>query len=176
MSGHNKWQQIRHKKGITDQKRGQLFSKLARAISLAARKGPDPDKNLDLKNALEQAREFDLPKDNIERAIKKVADKSAVQMEELVIEAIGPATVNLIIVAITDNKNRTIAEIKKILTDHEAKIVQPGSVLWAFDKTRTGFSPKYPLEIANKITKNKLEKLLEELDDQKDIQKIYTNY
>lgn len=176
MSGHSKWSQIRHKKGVADQKRGQLFSKLAKAISIAARHGTDPNQNLELKNAIEQAREFDLPKDNMERAIKRVADKNAAQLEELVIEAVGPARVSFIITAITDNKNRTIAEIKKVLTDHEAKMTQPGAVLWAFDKTGPDFTPKYPLVISEEETKNKLEKLLEDLDSQDDVQKIYTNF
>lgn len=176
MSGHNRWSQIKQKKGVADQKRGQLFSKLSEAISMAARKGSDPDKNLELRNAIEQAREFDLPKDNIERAVNKVTNKSTTPLEELVIEAISSAGVNFIITAITDNKNRTIAKVKKILTNHEAKMAQPGSVRWAFDKTGTEFSPKYPLKTIDEITKNKLEKLLKELDDQEEIQEIYTNY
>lgn len=176
MSGHNRWSQIKQKKGVADQKRGQLFSKLSEAISMAARKGSDPDKNLELRNAIEQARKFDLPKGNIERAVNKMTDKSAASLEELVIEAVNSAGVNLIITAITNNKNRTMAKVKKILTNHEVKMAQPGSVRWAFDKTGTEFSPKYPLEITDEITKNKLEKLLEELDDQEEIQEIYTNY
>ncbi|MDO8495571.1 MAG: YebC/PmpR family DNA-binding transcriptional regulator [bacterium] len=175
MSGHSKWSQIKHKKGIADHKRGQLFSKLSKAISIAARRGPDPDQNLDLKNAIEYARTFDLPKDNIERAIKRVTDKDSAQLEELVIEAVGPSAVNLIIIAITDNKNRTISEIKKTLLDGEAKMAQQGSVMWAFDKTAEGFVPKYPLEI-DEAAKIKLDKLLETLDDNEDVQEIYTNY
>lgn len=175
MSGHSKWSQIKHKKGLADQKRGQLFSKLSKAISLAARKGPDQNKNLELKNAVEKARAFDLPKDNIERSIKRVADKSADQLEEILIEAIGPAGVNLIITAITDNKNRTIAEIKKILNDHEAKMTPPGAVLWAFEKSGQGFTPKYPVEISEE-DKNELEKLLEFIDNQDDVQNIFTNF
>lgn len=176
MSGHSRWSQIKHKKGVADQKRSQLFSKLSKAISLAARHSADPNQNLELKNAIDQAREFDLPKDNIKRAIKRVTDKSAAQLEELVVEAIGPAGVNFIITAITDNKNRTIAEIKKVLTDHEAKMAQPGAVMWAFDKTGREFTPKYPLAVSEEETKNKLEKLLEALDNQDDVQKIYTNF
>src|SRR3989344_4405431 len=106
MSGHSKWSQIKHKKGIADQKKGQLFSKLSKVISMAARRGPDPEMNpergregsqrasasywmnMELKNAIEKAREANMPKDNIERAIKRVNDKGAAQLEELVIEVI----------------------------------------------------------------------------------------
>ena len=108
MSGHSRWSQIKHKKGANDKKRAQLFSKLSKLISLAARKGANPETNMELKNAIEQARSFDVPNDNIERAIKKASDKSATQLEELSIEAIGPGGIALKIKAITDHSNRTI--------------------------------------------------------------------
>lgn len=175
MSGHSKWSQIRHKKGIADQKKGQLFSKLSKVISIAARRGTDPAMNVELKNAIEKAREASMPKENIERAIKRVADKNAAQLEELVIEAIGPESLALIITAISDNKNRTMAEVKKILSDFNFKVAQQGAVMWAFTKQGQEFVPKYPIENLGKDTKNNLEKLLEKLDENEDVQEIYDN-
>src|SRR3989344_3701140 len=107
MSGHSKWSQIKRQKVIADQKKGQLFSKLSKVISIAARRGTDPSMNVELKNAIEKAKEASMPKENIEKAIKRVADKNAAQLEDLVIEAIGPESLALIFTAITDNKNRT---------------------------------------------------------------------
>ena len=172
MSGHSKWSQIKRQKGVADQKKGQLFSKLSKVISMAARRGPDPEMNMELKNAIEKAREANMPKDNIERAIKRVSDKGAAQLEELTIEVIGPESLTLIITAITDNKNRTMGEIKNILSEFGYK---HGSVIWAFTKQGQDFIPKYPIENLSEEIKNNLEKLFERLDDQEDIQEIYDN-
>lgn len=172
MSGHSKWSQIKRQKGIIDQKKGQLFSKLSKVISMAARKGADPEMNIELKNAIEKAREANMPKENIERAIKRVADKNAAQLEELTIEAVGPESLALIITAITDNKNRTMGEVKKILLEFGYK---QGSVMWAFTKQGKGFIPQYPIENLNKETKNNLEKLFEKLNDNEDVQEVYDN-
>ena len=100
MSGHSKWSQIKHKKGVADQKKGQLFSKLSKVISMAARRGIDQVMNIELKNAVEKAREASMPKENIERAIKRVSDKNIAQLEELTIEAVGPESLALIITAV----------------------------------------------------------------------------
>src|SRR3989344_3166194 len=120
MSGHSKWSQIKHKKGEADQKRGVAFSKLLNAISVAAKSEPNPDFNPRLRTAIEKAKEANVPKDNIERAINKAKEGDA--LEEILIEAYGPEGVAVIIEAITDNSNRTISEIKNILAKHEAKI------------------------------------------------------
>ena len=165
MSGHSKWSSIKHKKGITDQKRGQLFSKLSKNITLAARGGTDPKMNSALANAIEQARAANMPKDNIERAIKKLSDKSAAQLQEIVVEAIGPGDVALRIKAVTDNSNRTISEIKKILVAHETKMVQPGSVAWMFNTPAT----------IGEEDQVKLDKLFEALDDQDDVDDVMSN-
>ncbi len=172
MSGHSKWSQIKRQKGVADQKKGQLFSKLSKVISIAARRGADPETNIELKNAIEKAREANMPKENIERAIKRVADKNAAQLEELTIEAIGPESLALIITAITDNKNRTMAEVKKILSEFNYK---QGAVMWTFTKQGKEFVSQYPLENLSKENKSNLEKLLERLDDHEDIQEIYDN-
>ena len=165
MAGHSKWAQIRHKKGANDQKRGQLFSKLSKAITLAARNGSDPKANSALNNAIEQARAMNMPKDNIERAIKKVSDKSAAQLQEIMVEAIGPGGVALRIKGVTDNSNRTIAEVKKILGEHNAKMVQPGSISWMFSSPTS----------VDEATQHQLDTLFEALDDQDDVDNIDSN-
>lgn len=175
MSGHSKWSQIRHKKGIADQKKGLVFSKFSKLISIAARKGADPEKNFELKNIIERAHAVNMPKDSIERAIKRVSDKSRAQLEELTIEAMGPESIALIITAITDNKNRTITEIKNVLNEHQYKMATPGSTMWMFDRKSQDFVPKYPLEGLNENTKINLEKILEKLDENDDIQEVYDN-
>ncbi|KKS01053.1 MAG: hypothetical protein UU54_C0012G0002 [Candidatus Yanofskybacteria bacterium GW2011_GWA2_41_22] len=167
MSGHSKWSQIKHKKGITDKKKSQIFSKLSRLITLAARKGTDPKINSELARAIEHARSFNMPGDNIERAIKKVADKNQAQLEELSVEALGPGGIALQIKAITDNRNRTLSEIRKILSDFEAKMVQPGSIQWLFDQP--------PVSIENAELQNRIDKLFEALDDQDEVEDIVSN-
>ena len=166
MSGHSKWSQIKHKKGLTDKKRGQIFSKLSKVITIAAKKGADPKANPSLAQAIEQAKAVNMPSNNIERAIKKVSDKSSAQLEELSIEAIGPGGSALRIAAITDNRNRTITEIKNILIDNESKMVPPGSLSWMFEQP--------PLSIDGP-TQKKLAKLLEALDDQDEVEDIISN-
>lgn len=172
MSGHNKWTQIKRKKDVTDKKRGQIFSKMLKVISLAAKEDPNPANNTRLKSAIEQAREFNVPLDNIERAIKK--SEEAKDVKELVMEAYGPEGVAILIQAHTDSSNRTVAEIKKILHDHDAKWADPGSVMWAFEKTADGFQSKFPQDIS-KEGQDKLLKLMEALDDHDDVSEIFTS-
>lgn len=135
MSGHSKWKTIKHKKSLTDAKRGKAFSKLAMVVAIAARKGADPAFNFELRQAVEKAKAANMPQDNIERAIKKGSGESGgAQMEELTYEAYGPGGAALIITAITDNKNRTAPEIKFILSQHNGKFAEAGSVGWMFEK------------------------------------------
>lgn len=136
MSGHSHFSTIKRKKEITDKKRGQIFSKLSRTISVAAREGgPHPEMNPKLRLAIEQARSFAMPKENIERAIKKgVGELEGARLEEVLVEAYGPGKTALIIEGITDNKNRTLSEIKQILTKHQGKLAQSGSVQWMFER------------------------------------------
>jgi YebC/PmpR family DNA-binding regulatory protein len=164
MSGHSRWSQIKHKKGLTDQKRGQIFSKISKLITIAARKGTDPKLNPILAQAINKARQANMPNENIERAIKKISDPSN-QLEELVIEVVGPESIALRIKAVTDNKNRTISEIKKILTDHQSKIVPPGSLAWMFNL------PANP----GSETRKEIYRLLEDLDNHSDVSEITSN-
>jgi len=136
MSGHSKWSQIKHKKALTDAKKGKVFSKLARLITVIARqKGGNQDINPQLRIAIEKARSLNMPNDNIERAIKKGAGElEGEKMEEMTIEAYGPGSVALMIEAVTDNKNRTFSEIKHILSQYGGKNAEAGSVNWLFEK------------------------------------------
>ncbi|MBI4085211.1 MAG: YebC/PmpR family DNA-binding transcriptional regulator [Candidatus Liptonbacteria bacterium] len=173
MSGHSHWAGIKHKKEITDQKRGKIFSKLLTAVTAAARGEPNPDFNPRLRTAVQKAKDAKVPADNIERAIKKALDPS-VAFEELIMEAYGPGGAAILIEAVTDSKNRTIAEIKKILSDGGAKWAEPGSVRWAFEEKGEGFEPKFPQELGEGDGK-KLGSLIEKLDEHSDVQEIYTN-
>ncbi len=166
MSGHSKWSTIKHKKALTDKKKGQIFSKLARLITLAAKKGADTKSNPSLAQAIENAKAMNMPNENIERAIKKVADKNQSQLEELSVEALGPGGVALKIKAITDNRNRTMAEIKKILTENNSKLVQPGSLAWMFNQ---------PLTFNDVTTHEQVDKLFEALDDQDEVEDVSSN-
>lgn len=175
MSGHSKWSQIKHKKGTADQKKGQLFSKLSKLISIAAKKGADPAVNFELKNAIEKARSFNMPSDNIEKAIKRASDKGAAMLEEIRVEAVGPGSSAFIIEAVTDNRNRTISELKNILKDYNVKLVQPNSILWMFDKKESVFVPKTPIVITDQTMKEKIEKFLEEVLNHEDVKEAYSN-
>ena len=166
MSGHSKWSTIKHKKALTDKKKGQIFSKLSRLITLAAKKGANPKSNPSLAQAIENARAVNMPNENIERAIKKVSDKNQVQLEGLSIEALGPGGVALKIKAITDNRNRTMAEIKKILAEHSSKLVQPGSLTWMFNQ---------PFTINDPVIHEQVDKLFEALDDQDEVEDVSSN-
>lgn len=136
MSGHSKWSSIKHKKGAADKKRGAMFTKLARGIQIAARDGADPKGNAALALAVQKAKDASMPKDNIERAIAKGAglDKDAAQIEEVVYEGYGPAGVALLIHCFTDNRNRTGADVRSILSKNGGSLGEPGSVAYNFEK------------------------------------------
>lgn len=133
MSGHSKWSQIKYKKEIKDARRGKLFSHLAKNITIAAKNGGDPNMNPTLRMAIDQAKAANMPNDNIERAIKRgTGEIAGAEIEEMQIEAYGPAGIALLIKVITDNKNRSISEIKGILSKHNAKMADSGSVSYLF--------------------------------------------
>jgi YebC/PmpR family DNA-binding regulatory protein len=137
MSGHSKWSSIKHKKGAADAKRGKLFTKLARAITVAARDGGgDPDGNPALATAVQKARDASMPKDNIQRAIDRGtgegADASAI--ESVLFEGYGPGGAAILVEALTDNRNRTSAEVRHAFSKHNGSLGEPGSVAWIFEK------------------------------------------
>src|SRR5438132_14264819 len=130
MSGHSHWATIRHKKGAIDAKRGKIFSKLSRAIIIAARHGGgDPEMNLKLRYAIDKARQISMPKDNIERAIKRgTGEVEGLTFEELTYEGYGPGGVAVLVDVLTDNRNRTAGEVRKIFERHGGKMASAGAV------------------------------------------------
>ncbi len=137
MSGHSKWSSIKHKKGAADAKRGKLFSKLSRAIIVAAKDGgPDPAGNLSLQNAIEKAKSYSMPKDNIDRAIAKGsgADADAAAFETVVYEGYGPEGVAVLVEALTDNRNRTAADVRHIFAKNGGNLGTSGAVAWLFER------------------------------------------
>lgn len=136
MSGHSKWSSIKHKKGAADAKRGQLFTKLAKAITVAAREGGgDPEGNPALATAIQKARAESMPKANIERAIDRGTGRGgdAEQLERIQFEGYGPGGAAVLVEALTDNRNRTSAEVRHAFTRHGGNLGEPGSVAWMFE-------------------------------------------
>ena len=136
MSGHSKWSTIKRQKESTDAKRGAVFTKIGNQIALAAKGGTDPATNSTLALAIERAKAANMPLNNIQRAIDRVADKSAAQLQEVVYEGYGPGGIGIIIEAATDNKNRTFPEVRTAMTKNGGSMAEPGSV--AFQFTRKG--------------------------------------
>ena len=137
MSGHSKWSSIKHKKGAADAKRGKLFSKLSRAIIVAAKEGGgDPANNLALQNAIEKAKSYSMPKDNIERAIARGsgADADANAYEVVVYEGYGAGGVAILVEALTDNRNRTASDVRSAFGKHDGNLGASGAVAWQFDR------------------------------------------
>ncbi len=136
MSGHSKWSSIKHKKAATDAKRGKLFTKLIKEITVAARMGGgDPDANPRLRTAILAAKNENMPKDNIERAIKKgTGELEGVSYEESIYEGYGPGGAAVLVESLTDNKNRTVADIRNIFSKHGGSLGENGCVAWIFEK------------------------------------------
>lgn len=190
MSGHSHWSGIKHKKAVADAKRAQVFTKLGRAISVAARNGSgNPEFNPALRLAIEKARSFNMPKDKIENSIKKGTGESAGnQLAETEYEALGPYGTMLMIKIITDNKNRTVSEIRRILEKHGGKMAD-GGISWNFK--RVGIidilpNPNQKETIINLAIENEVDDILEKKDDSIEIisnlenfnnlKEIFSNY
>jgi len=173
MSGHNKWSQIKHRKAASDAKKSQLFSKLARLISLEAKKAKGDSNAPGLKAVIEKARKANMPNENIERAIKKATEVSE-NLESIIYEAYGPGGVALIIETLTDNKNRTAQEIKHILSLNNANLTGVGSATWAFKKEGAEWVPTVKVSL-NDPELHALDKLVSDLEDLNDVSNVYTN-
>ncbi len=176
MSGHSHWAGIKHKKGLQDAKRAQIFTKLAKPIAIAARDGGgNPDANFKLRLAIEKAREFNMPNANIERAIKRgTGELKDGTIEEIIYEAFGPGGIMMIVKTLTDNKNRTVGEIKTILSKFGVKLSGLGSVMWNFELKDGEYQPKNTMKI-DAETKSQYEKLIGALEEQDDVEEIYDN-
>ena len=174
MSGHNKFSKIKRLKAKTDAQKSAVFGKMSKMLQVEARLANGNLSSPGLRSAIEKARAVDMPSDNIERAIKKATGAGAEQMEQTVYEAYGPGGVALIIDCLTTNKNKAAAEIKHILSENGTSLASSGSASWAFEKTAEGWMPKTMVEVFEEDTP-KLEKLIEDLENNEEVQEIYTN-
>ncbi len=173
MSGHNKWAQIKHQKGITDLRRGKLFSKILQAISAAAKQEPDPKFNPRLRTAILKARESNVSNEAIERAVGR-ASGGGENLAPCVFGAYDKNGVALIIEAATGNRNRTASEVKKILSSHGAKWAETSSVLWAFEQSGGSWKPRSPRALSS-VGKEELARLAKDLESCEDIRAVVTN-
>lgn len=177
MSGHSKWSNIKRKKGVNDAKRSKTFTKMSNLITIAVKKGgKDPDSNPSLRLAIDKAKEARMPKDNIERAISRglgnTADGSL--LEEVIYEGYSPMGVAFLVYAVTDNRNRTVAEIKTVFNKNGGSLGTPGSTSYIFDSNTKEPSFKVSLE-----DENVMEQILDleaALEDHDDVQEVYSNY
>lgn len=173
MSGHNKWSQIKNKKATTDAKKSKIFTKLVNLITTEAKKCNGNINSPILKSAIEKAKKANMPSDNIEKAIKK-ANEAGAQMEMITYEAYGPGGVGIIIEVLTDNRNRAAQEIKHQLSKNEATLGGIGSVTWSFEKTEEGWKPKVMIPLDEENV-GKLEKIVDDLEENDDVQEVFTN-
>ena len=171
MSGHNKWSKIKNKKAVTDAAKSKVFSKHAALIAMESRKANGNIASAGLASAIERAKKDSMPKENIDRAVAKGAGGEGSKLEEITYEAFGPGGAGLIIIAQTDNPNRTVAEVRTILKEHDSTLSGPGSVRWKFDDE---LKPKFsqPLPDADL---EKLRTLTESLENHSDIAHVYSD-
>ncbi|MFH1565583.1 MAG: YebC/PmpR family DNA-binding transcriptional regulator [bacterium] len=176
MSGHSKWSNIKRQKGVNDAKKAQVFTKIARAITVAAQKGGgDPDSNPNLRLAIEKSRSVNMPKENISRAIAKGlgALLDGQRLEEVRYEGYGPNGVAILADVVTDNRNRTTAEIRNVFNKFGGSLGEVGSALYVFGKDPE--NPSFTIAFANEKDKDKVLELLETLENLSDTQEVYSN-
>lgn len=174
MSGHNKWSKVKHKKAAADKEKSKVFGKLVRLIKLEARRSGGDENSPGLRAVLEKARAVNMPKDTIKRAIESAVSGSE-ELEEVVYEAYGPGGVAMVISALTDNRNRTGAEIKHLLSQHNIELAQPGAAAWAFTQEGAVWVPNQTITL-NEEDAAKLDTVVMALDDHDDVQEVYTTH
>ncbi len=177
MSGHNKWSQIKRKKGVKDAKRSQEFTKVARLLTVSAREGGgDPDSNASLRLAIEKAKEARMPKENIQRAIDKGAGKlgPGENFETVVYEGFGPFGVAFMVKGITDNNNRTFSEIRSIFGKHGGAIGVVGSTSYIFSPDPA--APLYGVDITDRNSADKILQFFDMLEEHEDVQEVFANF
>ncbi len=175
MAGHSKWKQIKHRKAAADAKRGALFGKMARAIANAVKAAGGDEYAPGAQAILERARAVDMPKDNIERAIQKGKGVGAGSLETLLFELFAPGGVACLIVATTDSRNRTVQEIKHLLSEYDCTIGVVGSALWAFEKQNDGTYVPLAPQIVSGEDAEVFDSLLEDLYERDDIDSVYSS-
>jgi YebC/PmpR family DNA-binding regulatory protein len=174
MSGHNKWSKIKHKKGAADAQRSNLFSKLSRQIIAESKKTNGDLTSPSLIAAIDAAKKENMPKDTIERAIKKGTDKDTAALEEVTYEAYGPGGTALVIEGLTDNKNRSAAEVRHALSKKGIELAAQGAASWAFTKEGKKWIPNSTVEISDEDGE-KLGNIIDELEEIEDVQEVFTN-
>ncbi len=174
MAGHSKWAQIKRKKETTDVKKSRVFSKFARLVAAESKKAKGDRSSPGLRLAIERAKAVNMPSENIDRSVEKGRGDTGTAMEEVLYEGYGPGGVALIVTGLTDNRNRTAAEIKHILSKHKAAFAAKGAAVWAFTKSAEGFAPHTTVKLSDTDIE-KLEKLTDELEEHDDTQGIFTN-
>ena len=174
MSGHNKYSKIKHKKASTDAKKSKIFSRFSKLITVESKKCNGDVTSASLMRAIELARKENTPKDVIEKAIAKGTDANAAALDPIMYDTYGPGGSTLIITALTDNKNRTAAEMRHLLSKAGYELASPGSALWAFAKEGDGFVAQMNVDLSEDDMQ-KMVDLYEQLDEHDDVQRVYTN-
>ena len=174
MAGHSKWAKLKHVKGKTDAQKAKLFSKLVRFITVEVKKAKGDKNAPGVRTAVEKARAANMPLDNIERALSKASGDGA-ELEQVTYEAYGPGGCALVLEAYTDNRNRTVQELKHLLALHGGTLANPGAAIWAFQKNAEGkLEAMMPIELSDEDAQ-KMAELSDALEEHDDINEIYTN-
>ena len=175
MSGHSKWSQIKRQKSVTDAAKSRVFSRYARLITLESKKANGVLSAPGLSVAITRAKSTNMPRENIERAIAKGMSKDSGNLDHVVYEAYGPGGVAILVGALTDNKNRTTQEIKHLLLKQGVELAAPGAASWVFTKTGGTYAPREPLIELVDADEERLDTILEALDEHEDVQEVFTN-
>lgn len=173
MSGHSKWAKVKHQKAKTDAQKSKIFSKLVRFIAVEAKKARGDRSAPGLRAAIEKARESNMPADNIDRAIDKAAGSGA-ELEPVIYEAYGPGGVAIIVEGYTDNRNRTVQEIKHLLSKNGAELANQGAAMWAFNRVDGTLEPTTTVDLSDEDLE-KLATVVDLLEDHDDVSNVVTN-
>lgn len=174
MAGHSKWAQIKRQKGSEDAKRSKAFSKLSRLIATESKRVGGDVSSPGLRTIIEKAKKENMPKDTIDRAVKKGTTAGGGELKEVRYEAYGPGGSAIIIEGYTDNNNRTSQELKHLLSSRGASLAAVGAAAWAFNKTEDGWEPSSPVELSD-ADKEALADIIEALEAHDDIEEVFTN-
>jgi YebC/PmpR family DNA-binding regulatory protein len=174
MSGHNKFSKIKHIKAKNDAQKSKAFTKYVRLITVEAKKANGNLSSPGLAAAIEKARKENMPNDTIDRAVKKAMTDNSAAMDTVMYETYGPGGIAILIEALTDNRNKAAQEIKHILSLNELELAAPGSASWAFQKTHEGWVPTSTMPLEDSDVE-KLTKVVEDLENNDDVQNVYTN-
>ncbi len=173
MSGHNKWSKIKHKKAATDAQKSKIFSKHSALIAMESRKAAGDISSPSLSAVIERAKKDSMPKENIDRAVAKGAGGGGAALEEVLYEGYGPGGVAMLIHVVTDNNNRTAAEMRHIFSKHGLELGTPGAAAWAFSKKDGVYIPNTPMEL-DEVTGEQLGNFIEAIEENDDVTEVYT--